>query len=384
MVSSETEAWILTQLEAQKKFVHSVAFITLGILIRIAGKLSPDDSGAVSTITFHIFFPALVSVNIHKAELRVELWRVAVASFCTSAILVLVVLVAARCVRKQDGFRGQWIFCMLGNNIGYTYPLVLSVKGMADTVFPALIVWDVAGNAWVVLLINFLVAITYSPAPPQVAEESITVMAQESRSQELTSAQRRGSAASSDASFHSTLPSLVGSAAMPAPEIEEASMAEAASKAPSTALRLLRGLRSNVGLISTLVAITMNFSGVRLPAYADEIVETLGQPFNVLFFFLVGLHLRWRVVRPHLRSVALIVACRLLTSVLLGALLWVLPILPDRFSRQAMLFAMCCPVSGMSMSYAMDFGYNRSMQAALTATTNVISLALLWCALNLT
>ena len=49
--------------------------------------------------------------------------------------------------------------------------------------------------------------------------------------------------------------------------------------------------------------------------------------------------------------------------------------------RKGILFALCCPISGVTMGYTVEFGYDRSLQAALSAASNLISLLALWAVL---
>lgn len=54
-----------------------------------------------------------------------------------------------------------------------------------------------------------------------------------------------------------------------------------------------------------------------------------------------------------------------------------------RAARNAILFGICCPVSGMSMNWVIESGYDRTLQAAVTAVSNTVSLILLWIVLAL-
>lgn len=49
--------------------------------------------------------------------------------------------------------------------------------------------------------------------------------------------------------------------------------------------------------------------------------------------------------------------------------------------RKALLFGLCCPNSGMTLGYAIEFGYDRSLQAALSTSTNILSIVGLWAVL---
>eukprot|EP00401_Gymnodinium_catenatum_P012833 CAMPEP_0117477424 /NCGR_PEP_ID=MMETSP0784-20121206/10818_1 /TAXON_ID=39447 /ORGANISM="" /LENGTH=98 /DNA_ID=CAMNT_0005271731 /DNA_START=312 /DNA_END=604 /DNA_ORIENTATION=+ len=94
------------------------------------------------------------------------MWRLAVAASVLSAIQFIIVKIIARFVHAKTqhrAFTGQWTFCMMGSNLGFTFPLVLAVPELADTVFPALVVWDFAGNAPITLVVNYLSAKMYSP-----------------------------------------------------------------------------------------------------------------------------------------------------------------------------------------------------------------------------
>merc|ERR1719335_640637 len=107
--------------------------------------------------------PAMIFTSVTNANIPLDLWRVAAASVVTHTFVVAIVIGFSRFVSQENGLRGQWMMCLTGCNIGFTYPILLSVPSLAETIFPVVLVWDLAGNLWCVMVVNYVVGIQYSP-----------------------------------------------------------------------------------------------------------------------------------------------------------------------------------------------------------------------------
>jgi predicted permease len=300
----------------------------------------------------------------------------------------------------------------MGCNIGFTYPILLSVPSLAKAIFPVVLVWDLAGNLWIVMCVNYVVAIQYSPLHEDtqpltsqsgeaqtgdispatigaVSEIDVTVSegaesaAAEGCPRSLGNASQEGR--SNRSAVHKSM-TRSSSAFFAASALMEAGVVSSArtSEKNGVGLReILFKLFTNIPLVAMFVALLINKSGAHLPKPMHDILYNLGQPFNVLFFFLIGLNTVWLMIRPRLGLVAKIMLVRITIYAFLAAGIWSLPFLTDPAMRHGALFGLCCPVSGMVMSFVIDLGYNRGLQAALQTCTNVTSLAALWFLLSL-
>jgi len=137
--------------------------------------------------------------------------------------------------------------------------------------------------------------------------------------------------------------------------------------------RMFKRTMTNAPLLAEVFALAVNLSGVQVPTSVDSVLEALGEPCSILLFVLVGMNLVWSSIKPQLGQVFKILAGRFLIVGPLTVALMYSGLLPTTVMRQACLFVMVCPVNGLGMSYTLDFGYNRSLQAALMATSNSVS-----------
>jgi len=80
---------------------------------------------------------------------------------------------------------------------------------------------------------------------------------------------------------------------------------------------------------------------------------------------------------PQLGPILSVVLGRLTVGVVLGGVLLVPGAMPSSSMLKGALIALFCPVSGVSMKYVLDFGYDSSLQAATMSTSNVLSLLIL-------
>lgn len=136
--------------------------------------------------------------------------------------------------------------------------------------------------------------------------------------------------------------------------------------------RMFKRTITNAPLLAEVFALAVNLSGVQVPTSVDSVLEALGEPFSILLFVLVGMTLAWSSFKPQLGQVFKILAGRFLIFGPLTVALMYSGLLPTTVMRQACLFVMVCPDSGLGMSYTLDFGHNRSLQAPLMATSNCV------------
>lgn len=412
-------AWIQTQMHAQRKFLHGALCVLFAVGLRWTKVLKPADSAVLSKVTFQLMLPFLLFASIWKAPLSADLWRVGVSSFVTHSALILVVLCLAPFVFKEGSFRGQCIMSMLGNNLAFAYPLVLAVEEFRDTLFPALVVWDVCGNAITVLVVNYIIAYSYAPPPEKNAQEEKEIMM--TRRPSSTEPVRRNTAEFRTESVRPGEPTVIGRSmskgssdeantkgkpkphqawgpgeAVVSNQVEyvdsvlpgEPNLLEAnsaATSSPSSGLnsigkaarRLIWKLCTNPQILAISLALVVNCTGIHIPDVIDEFCGIMGQPFSVLFFVVLGLNLEWAVIRPRMPWVLSIIGARLVLGGALAAANWVLPLVQDENSKKGVLLGLMCPASGMTLGYSLNFNYDARLQAVLITNSNVISFMML-------
>lgn len=411
--------------------------ICVAFLLRWRGCLKREDSVPISKLVFNVFYPTLLFGKISKAEFSADLLNVGCASMLVHAFMLLAVIPLSRFAPVHNGFRGQWMINMLGCNIGFTYPLILSAGDIGKGVFPALVTWDLMGNSFLILLANAVVALAYSPL--QQDEDGPTPDEADGRLTDAagtpTAYGRRCVALAQAAPQAGIVPTGVGGYDFAADDNPESPSTEAGnalgglqaaaaideSEAPgmqamslsstlslgrlhgSFLLALSGGSRkspdrprvagkhrapffrkvlvtaaTNVPLLAILAGLLVSCSGWRFSPGTDGVLEGMGEPFGCLFFVVVGLNLSLSSVQRAWRQLCLIIGGRTALHATMLGFIWATGVIPERHSRQAITLALCCPVPGLTMAYVLDFGYDRSLQASLTGITNLISLVLLY------
>lgn len=427
--------WIEMELQAQRRFFIGFVSICAACLLRWRGCLKPEDSGPLAKLVFNLFFPALLFAKMSKAELSADLWNVAFASLSIHVCMIIIVTGLSRFVPLQSGFRGQWMISVLGANIGFMYPMILAAGDLAKDVFPPLVIWDIAGNTFVNFFLNSAVALMYSPLhesdgmhPPDGLVDAIGIVPTGSPS----TYGRRSSASSQRTSQSETAAGSTGGCELGTelgPELPIAVeavgqdgelVATAGGEAPMQSLSSLNRVYSSFvlalaegtemfpsrlraegkkraaiirkilvhaatspPLLAVFGALLANLQGWRFSPGTEGILDGMGEPFGCLFFIVVGLNLRIPSAQKAWRQLRLILVGRMVLNGLVLALIWGTDIVQQGPSRLAVTMALCCPVSGMVMSYVMDMGYDRSLQAAVTGITNIISLVLLYVLLSI-
>lgn len=151
-----------------------------------------------------------------------------------------------------------------------------------------------------------------------------------------------------------------------------------ASRLGNLGFALGKKLAKNLPFVAQILALTAKFSGFTVPTLALDFCESISAPFGLILFFIIGLNLDIEVIRPHLGRMFKVLATRTVVYAALGGLIASLPILTEAASFQTMLLALVCPVSGVGMGYALEYGYNSSVHAAVLVVSNMVSFSVIW------
>ena len=331
--------------------------------------------------------------------------------------------------KRRRTFRGHLILNLLGASIGPSYPILLASESLTKKVFPVILVWELGGNAFQILIFNYLVASRFSP-------NSVSADASKS-SYHLPGNAAGGSSGSSSTRYRTVV--------------------------FSTAIQVRQFVFSTLSrpmVLAMTIAMLCTVLEIRCPDWLLKLFKAFAQPVKILFFFMVGLNIVWARIRQRIRLIGFILLVRILLKVFVGILVFAvfIPIwAPARSSateedngaahstvkmgdegaapgassghahhapaalsfteplrltladhvlldesgsttstlapavvpmsrsfrdvRKGILLCLCCPISSVTMGYAVEFGYDRALQAALAATSNLMSLIALWAVL---
>lgn len=390
---TDTDNRLSDLLNGSMVFWHSIIFFVIGILSKKVGWLSPDDSTTLSKLTFKIVFPCLLFSSVLKAEFKFSMWPVAVASIVTHAFVIFLnyqVYNAARFPSRE--LRGTMIINSQGFNIGFIFPLVLASRSLSEHVFPAVVVWDMSANVYVILVVNYFIARTH--APPKQTDDSalrlldsadkeafgaISPADEDKLSVKQNSVKdisdediRTHTECEADIRIEMTSTSSVDEPATVPAEMEvpqpssskpkymrPAQPQDPGSNQPS--LRpVLIGLLTNPPLIAEAVALVLNLSGVRMAPFFNDLLWEMGQPYTLVLFVILGINLHVPP-RSTVAAVGRILMQRAAISVPTAILLWFAIPFPDTEEflgyRQGMVLCVFTPCSSMALGYVMLFGY---------------------------
>lgn len=140
---------------------------------------------------------------------------------------------------------------------------------------------------------------------------------------------------------------------------------------------VLRRLLTFVPLLSYVLALGINLTGLRLPELVTAPLETLGAANRGLVMLLVGLYLRPQVVWTHLKQVLAVLGLRFLLGAGVGlAQFFLLP--APLLVRSVLLVTVLLPVPMSTIPYSLEYKMDPDLAGALVNGSIIISFALLW------
>jgi len=141
--------------------------------------------------------------------------------------------------------------------------------------------------------------------------------------------------------------------------------------------RVLKSMLRSVPLMTCVVALIINLSGLALPYLVMEAAGVLSRANMPLALILLGMYLSFSLDSGHLRVLGQALLIRYLLSGGLGlTLFYLLPY--DGLFRYVVLLAGLLPLSMSALPYTVHFDYDRKLAGALVNSTVVLSFGLAW------
>jgi len=145
---------------------------------------------------------------------------------------------------------------------------------------------------------------------------------------------------------------------------------------------MLRQMGGNLGFMAFLLGICVNASGLSLPAGVHAYLGGLGGIASKCILVLLGLMLDFDIKRAHLAVLGKIMLLKYAITLALGALVWWFLPYGDQV-RVTVTVILLCPISSITIRYAVLFGYSPRLAASLVNASTVISFFVLWAVLDL-
>lgn len=302
-------------------------------------------------------FPALLFASIVETKIDGALWLVPCASFPFHALYAALVLAAApRCFAEDDeNFMGILLSC-LGQNYGLVYPLILGTSLRDTNAFAAIVLFDLAGNAILILIFNdFLAA---RRAPRRENDEAENPMKPSDESEAPVEDPDRG-----DAHAMSML-------ALPPRRLRAL---------PKTLRNTLGRLASSPPLVGELLGIACQLLPVRVPGPVVGFAQWVGQPYSLILFVIIALTIDVPT-RAASGVIAKVLGFRLALAAVAAAgfSVW----FPDLGgARGGIVIGLFAPLSSMNVRYLIENGYpaaSKAIYANVFTVSNVVSFIALW------
>ena len=219
--------------------------------------------------------------------------------------------------KYSRGLKGTLIMTMIGFNIAnFSFPLVEGIWGASGMQFITLI--D-AGNAFSIFVLCYLLGSIFSPKN-QAEDTSIN------------------------------------------------------------AKYILNRLVRSVPLISYIIALTINFSGIVLPSLLTDLIDILARANSALVLLLIGVFLNFKFERREWLNILKVLILRYGMGLLAGILIFNL--LPqDQFSflfRIIITISLILPVGLAVIPFSVEFDFDQKLITMLVNLSMIISFVLLW------
>jgi len=144
-----------------------LALVGVGVVLRVTGLLSAEDSRPLNTMLMYVALPALIFSSVHRAALDPKLAMLPLVGWAVALIGLAIGWVLARLLKLEGPIAGAFIMASVFGNTGYMgYPVAMALMGDAGLV--RAIFSDVFGNTAAVISIGTLVAGYYGAGDVKV------------------------------------------------------------------------------------------------------------------------------------------------------------------------------------------------------------------------
>jgi predicted permease len=146
--------------------------------------------------------------------------------------------------------------------------------------------------------------------------------------------------------------------------------------------RFLRMILGSIPFVSYILAITLNLTGVRFSPFIDTVFAVPARANMILVLILIGIHLEFNFNGADRRKILQIFGLRYGLGILLGAIVFFLPISPVAL-KGVFTLVFILPVSMAMLPYSSKFGFDIKTAGALVNYSIIISFILMWIVINI-
>jgi predicted permease len=133
-------------------------------------------------------------------------------------------------------------------------------------------------------------------------------------------------------------------------------------------------------LLSYFIALTINFTGLLIPSFINDLIDILARANTALTLLLLGIFLNFKFERKGWLNIIKVLALRYTLGLIVGLLIFNL--FPgDHFTflfRIIITISLVLPVGLAVIPFSVEFDYNQKLSAMLVNLSMIISFILLW------
>ncbi|MHA1471621.1 MAG: AEC family transporter [Promethearchaeota archaeon] len=143
---------------------------------------------------------------------------------------------------------------------------------------------------------------------------------------------------------------------------------------------ILKRLFTSIPLLSYIVAIIINLSGILMPSFFSELIDILARANTALALLLLGVFLHFKFKKEEWISIIKVLTLRYGMGLIAGlTLFFLLP--PNIFNpllRLIICLSLILPVGLSAIPFSVENGYDQKFVTMLTNLTILISFGLIW------
>ena len=143
---------------------------------------------------------------------------------------------------------------------------------------------------------------------------------------------------------------------------------------------ILKRIISSAPILSYVIALIINFSGIVIPSFFSELLDILARANSALALLLLGVFLHFKFGKAEWISILKVLVLRYGVGLLVGlALFFLLP--PTTFNhlfRIIICLALILPVGLAVIPFSVENGYDQKLVTMAVNLTIIISFGLIW------
>ncbi len=144
---------------------------------------------------------------------------------------------------------------------------------------------------------------------------------------------------------------------------------------------VMRKMSRSVPLITYLLALSVNLSGLHFPGMLIDVSKILSKANMPLSLLLLGIYLNFSFERFHLNNMLRVLLIRYAADISAGVLLYYLLPFGSLF-KYTLLIWLTLPIGASVIPYSVEFGYDTRFVGTVTNITIMASFFLMWLATN--